>query len=122
VNTLRRHLGRPLAALLLLAWVIGPAHCVAMFGAPSGTELLAGTPICGAPGEMPGDHSAPGAHAGDHACPACAAIGQIPVAAQTGEFVRVAWTAAPVPAAPQAHRTGAAPDTPQQPRAPPVSV
>jgi len=118
VNTLRRHFGRPLAALLLLAWVIGPAHCVAMFAPSAVAGLLAGTPICG----TPGDHSAPVTHAGDHACPACAAIGQMPVAAQTAEMAPVVWTQVAAVLAPQVLRVGAATDTPQQPRAPPLSV
>ncbi|MCW3475813.1 DUF2946 family protein [Limobrevibacterium gyesilva] len=112
-------LARVLAALLLLQWGGGPAHCLAM----AAVQAYPHTELCLAPGSSLGD---PGPRdrthqASDHTCPACHALGHAVVPPQTTTVPqRIAWSVT-LPPAPQPALGPAAPRAPPlQPRAPPA--
>jgi hypothetical protein len=112
-------LARVLAALLLLQWGGGPAHCLAM----AAVQAYAHTELCLSPGStLPDSGPQDRTHqASDHTCPACHALGLAAVPPQTTTLPqRIAWS---VPARPSPRPTlgPAAPRAPPlQPRAPPA--
>jgi hypothetical protein len=114
VNRLRSLLAQALAALLLLQWGSGPAHCLAM-----AALALDGAVICHA-----SDGSAPRQDAPltqDASCPVCHALGRAIVTPEPPLVpLRLVWSAATSPT-PRPATNPTAPRAPsQQPRAPPA--
>jgi len=114
VSRPRSLLARALAALLLLQWAVGPAHCLLM-----AATAFDGAAICHAADPAPGHDNAP--ISADQCCPLCHVLGQAALAPTPPSVPElIAWSAAPPPPATPSATPHATRTRPQQPRAPPA--